>query len=687
MSSSSLYGGTSGNVTVSSKNITTLYNTTASNIVTANVPDRNFTTLYGTTTAEIQPSRGYGNANVERFLNAGTDGANTVQSIHMSGSLYVGGNSYLGNVGNVFITGGTYNYVLTTDGTGNLSWTEQQGGGGDGNSTPYIHFDVTSTGNNQQFTDANLEVYSNSYNMNVFKNGINIEPFFYEKSANDTIQVNILLNDGDTLDILASTGGSGTAGGNNFDVQFNGGGLLSGVDTFTYDPVNDLMTVGNITVGGESNLGAVGNVIITGGSANYVLKTDGAGNLSWTAQTGGGSSNSIQNGTSNVSIPTSNGNILFSTNGNANVAIIDTNGVFNSYKSIYVENGSNIQSVIRGLDTANSGVQPSIQFRASAGNLTNPLPLTTPYDSFIAEMPGTSWDGNNWAYGASYVIRYVGAPTGSTPFPYVYGEPSVRYTQQLNSGPGAGHDAYFFENHSGGSMYVGAFDLTTFSTAPYDYTFNIDLGGGSFTTFTMGYDGNFTIPGIYNGDGGGLSNIAVANITGLGNIATLNLTGSSSNVLYGNGVFAAVSSGGTPGGSNTQFQYNNSGSFGGVSQLTYDGTSITANVGNLQLNQYQEDYYSYGSATGTITPDFVDGSIQNLTLTGNITLNSLGNALAGRSMTLILNQDGTGGRTLTSSMKFAGGYKTLSTAPNATDILIVFYSGANYYASLTTGYA
>jgi hypothetical protein len=115
--------------------------------------------------------------------------------------------------------------------------------------------------------------------------------------------------------------------------------------------------------------------------------------------------------------------------------------------------------------------------------------------------------------------------------------------------------------------------------------------------------------------------------------------------------------------------------------------SNTADVANLKLNKFQENVYSYGNATGTITPDFVNGSIQTLTLTGNITLNSLGNAIAGRSMTLILTQDGTGNRTLTSTMKFAGNYKTLSTSASATDIISVFYTGSTYYASLTTGYA
>jgi hypothetical protein len=46
---------------------------------------------------------------------------------------------------------------------------------------------------------------------------------------------------------------------------------------------------GNISFTGSNiSLGAVGNLHITGGSANYYLKTDGSGGLSWSAVTGGG---------------------------------------------------------------------------------------------------------------------------------------------------------------------------------------------------------------------------------------------------------------------------------------------------------------------------------------------------------------------------------------------------------------
>ena len=205
MSSTSLYG-TTGNVTVSANNLTTLYNAQPGNVVTANVPDRNFTTLYATTQSQVSPTKPYGNANVESFLNAGTDGANIVNNINMYGTLTVGGLSNLGNVGNVHITGGSSGYVLTTNGVGNLIWQEPTGGGG--NVVPYIHFNVTSNGNNQSFTDTNIGFYTATDEMAVMKNGINIEPSLYNV-VGDTLTINILLSNGDTIDVLPSGGGGG----------------------------------------------------------------------------------------------------------------------------------------------------------------------------------------------------------------------------------------------------------------------------------------------------------------------------------------------------------------------------------------------------------------------------------------------------------------------------------------------
>ena len=69
-------------------------------------------------------------------------------------------------------------------------------------------------------------------------------------------------------------------------------GFSVGEQDYVIDVVDDQanITANNLTVGNITSLGDVGNVKITGGSANYVLKTDGSGNLSWaTAKAGGGS--------------------------------------------------------------------------------------------------------------------------------------------------------------------------------------------------------------------------------------------------------------------------------------------------------------------------------------------------------------------------------------------------------------
>lgn len=117
-------------------------------------------------------------------------------------------NVSLGAVGNLHITGGTTGQVLTTDGSGGLSWTTP---------SPAV-----------------------------------------------------------------------TPGGSNTYVQYNDSSSLNGSSSFTFNKVSGVVTIDKLTLSTSANLGAAGNLTITGGSSGYVLQTDGAGNLSWTAQTGGG---------------------------------------------------------------------------------------------------------------------------------------------------------------------------------------------------------------------------------------------------------------------------------------------------------------------------------------------------------------------------------------------------------------
>ena len=67
--------------------------------------------------------------------------------------------------------------------------------------------------------------------------------------------------------------------------------------------------------------------------------------------------------------------------------------------------------------------------------------------------------------------------------------------------------------------------------------------------------------------------------------------------------------GGSPGGSNTQLQYNNSGSFGGASAVTYDAVNSRLHTGDVVLNA--ANYFYLGD------PD-TDGSWRFKLVSGNI---------------------------------------------------------------------
>ena len=106
------------------------------------------------------------------------------------------------------------------------------------------------------------------------------------------------------------------------------------------------------------------------------------------------------------------------------------------------------------------------------------------------------------------------------------------------------------------------------------------------------------------------------------------------------------------------------------------------------LASYSEKIAAIGTTSGTVAVNAMTAPVHTLTATGAITLNAADTTMtAGQSITVIMTQDGTGGHTLTSDWKFAGGEKTLSTDPAAIDIINVFYDGTNFLAGLVKGYA
>lgn len=273
--------------------------------------------------------------------------------------------------------------------------------------------------------------------------------------------------------------GNGVPGGTNTTVQFNDSGNFGGSNNFTFNSTTGLLNVPNINVTGNTNLGSVDNLTITGGSANYVLSTDGAGNLSWIAQTGGGSDYSNANVA--AFLPTYTGNV------GANWVIAD----------YFLGNGHN-----------------------------------------LTFLPGANVQGT--VANATYAVSADSANTA-----------------------------------------------TTANTA------NVAITAGTVTTAAQP---NITTVGILNSltVNGNVNLTASPNIT-LGSVSNLHISGGSNGYVLstdgtGNLSWQVPGSGGngSPGGNNTQIQYNDGGVFGGSPFLTFNDNTNTVQVsGNLIANTFQ----------------------------------------------------------------------------------------------------
>jgi len=129
---------------------------------------------------------------------------------------------------------------------------------------------------------------------------------------------------------------------------------------------------------------------------------------------------------------------------------------------------------------------------------------------------------------------------------------------------------------------------------------------------------------------------------------------------------------------------------GGATIAAGTGISVST-VSNVTTvtNTFTEVVSNVGNATGTLTPDRNNGTIQKFTLTGNITLNPPANMTAGQSLTLILTQDSTGGHLLDANVAylFASGFQTLSTSSGTIDMLNIFSDGSTLYTTLTVDYS
>jgi len=408
------------------------------------------------------------------------------------------------------------------------------------------------------------------------------------------------------------------------------------------DGTTGISASGNIQ---GANLVTAGNVTATGNVAGNYFIGNGAA-LTGIVASGGAA---ITNGSSNVSIGGAGANVTVGVAGVGNVAVFSSTDLTISGNLLPAGNvNKNIGSptnAFNDLYLANSTIflgNATISANATSVIMTNESGqqtvitgsgTLTSYGNVVSAINTTAniTGGNIITAGIAH-----GATVSATSSVIA---PTITTTGGTGNISGA--------NYVNANYFVGNGSLLTSlpgGTAITNGTSTVAIGAS-------GVNANVTI--------GGTSNVAVFASTGL----TVTGTASATGTITGGNVIT-----------------NGNISVGG----TVQGNSAT---NSAQILNYKDAVVTITYAS-TITPNIALGSIQQVTLTGPVTMNAFGGTpQAGQSMVIKFIQDATGGRTLSSTMKWAGGAKTLSTAANAVDIASVFYDGSTYYASLTLAYA
>jgi hypothetical protein len=436
-------------------------------------------------------------------------------------TLNVGTTANLGSVNNVIIEGGTDGQVLTTDGDGNLSWTSGATSYGDSNVVTLLSAfgsnTITTTGNVSigNITATNLgnvsAINRDGSNSNVlYGNGVFAPVTGGNSSYGDSNVVSLMAAFGsNTITTTGNisggnlvTGGQVVASGNvSSGTGLSTGGFLSvdgNTDLHNTIVTGNLSATGNITA---NNLGNISAINLTGSNSNVLY-----GNGVFAPVTGG---NGTYDNSNVATFLAAFGSNTITTTGNVSVGNLSLAG------NVILSASNTGELATSQLGGEGVGGISSVQW-TTASELSirtdNVSPFIATFESLKINDSFALLTGGGGAFPANVLVNGVVSQT--TPVPGY-----IDFIIPVDDAPGS-------------NVYVYTFNLTRSPVTEFiQLTGNtINLGNAVLTA-----NGNALVV-----DSIQLTN---GNIGTIGNISNINLTGSNSNVLYGNGVFAAVTVG------------------------------------------------------------------------------------------------------------------------------------------------
>jgi len=355
--------------------------------------------------------------------------------------------------------------------------------------------------------------------------------------------------------------------------SFNSVGGFSVAET----PVEIVSNIGNVTPvnldvsGGLSDLGAVGNVTITGGTANQALLTDGSGGLSF--------------GDAGLAANTA-ATMPYQINASESYTIgANLQGLFS--EPIEIDGELDVEGILIEVGVSQNAESSQIYFD-NAGTFYGNTGFTFNINSGNVDIPGNV------------------NPTGNI-------IPSGNVTYDLGTATNRWKDIYL----SGSSIYLGS------STMEEDSNGNVIITNGDGGQFVFSGTADWNSYAIDNGTSnvsidspngsvtmgvGGTADVFTMASTGVltttGNVVPLGIK--TDNYYYANG--AAVSFGETAAGSDTQVQFNDNGSFGASGNLTFtDASGLLTATGNVTGNNFistsGDVRFGTGAGAGLISVD------------------------------------------------------------------------------------
>jgi len=246
-------------------------------------------------------------------------------------------------------------------------------------------------------------------------------------------------------------------------------------------------------------------------------------------------------------------------------------------------------------------------------------------------------------------------------------------TSGTDYAPATTGTAIFYGNGSGGFSNVTVGTGLSFSAGTLSSTVTGTVTSVSFTGGIVSVATATTTPALtVAGTSGGIPYFTSG--TTWATSATL----TASAIMLGGGAGAAPTT--TTTGTGVVTAINNAvNTTGGL--VTVDGTATLTNktLTNPTVTNYTETLFTANTSTA-ITVALTNGTVQQLTLTGNATI-TMPTAAAGKSFIIMLKQDATGSRTVTwSTVSWpAATAPTITSTASKQDIYSFFSDGTNWY--------